>query len=149
MKLMLVCTSGGHFSTMKRLKSFWEQHERIWITDLKQDTKELKGKEQVHWLPYQGPRNFIKLVINIPKIFRILAKERPDLIISTGASIAVGFAWLAKLFGVRFIFIESISRSTELSLSGKLIYPVCDEIYVQWPELSQRYAKTVFKGYVS
>jgi len=149
MKLMLVCTSGGHFSTMKRLKSFWYQHERVWITDLKQDTEELKEKEQVYWLPYQGPRNLKNLAMNLPKMFKIIAQERPDLIISTGANIAVGFAWIAKLFGIRFIYIESISRSTDLSLSGKLIYPVCHEIYVQWPSLSQKYAKTLFRGYVS
>ncbi|MEO1560085.1 MAG: UDP-N-acetylglucosamine--LPS N-acetylglucosamine transferase, partial [Cyanobacteria bacterium J06632_19] len=35
MKLLLVCTSGGHFSTMRRLESFWSNHERVWVTDWK------------------------------------------------------------------------------------------------------------------
>jgi hypothetical protein len=50
---------------------------------------------------------------------------------------------------IRFMYIESISRSKDLSLSGKLVYPLCDELYVQWPKLSQKYPKAVFAGYVT
>lgn len=148
MKLMLVSTSGGHFSTMNNLKSFWELHQRVWVTDLKGDTEVLDGTEQVHWLPYQGPRDLLSFAYNLPKVFAILLKERPDLVISTGANIAVSFAIVTRLLGIRFLYIESISRSTELSLSGKLIYRLCDEFYVQWPDLCQRYPKATFGGYV-
>jgi UDP-N-acetylglucosamine:LPS N-acetylglucosamine transferase len=148
MKLMLVSTSGGHFSTMKSLQPFWSLHQRVWVTDLKKDTEVLDGEEQVYWLSYQGPRNILKFALNIPRIFRVLSQERPDLVISTGASISVNFALAAKVLGIRFIYIESISRSKELSLSGKLVYRLCDEFYVQSPSLCQKYPKATFKGYV-
>lgn len=149
MKLLLVSTSGGHFSTMRGLKPFWHQHERVWITDRKQDTEVLvENKEQVHWLPYQAPRDVLGFIRNMPSVFRIVFSEKPDLVISTGASLAVGFAFAAKLLGVRFIYIESISRAQELSLSGKLVYPICDEFYVQWPTLCTKYAKAQYRGIV-
>lgn len=147
MKLMLVCTSGGHFSTMRSLKSFWSLHERVWVTDFKKDTQVLEDEEKVHWLPYQAPRDLLMLAKNAPTVFKLIAQEKPDLVISTGASIAVSFGIAAKISNVPFIYIESISRSTELSLSGKLIYPFCSELYVQWPTLCDRYPKATFKGY--
>ncbi|MEH1776889.1 MAG: PssD/Cps14F family polysaccharide biosynthesis glycosyltransferase [Nostoc sp.] len=149
MKLMLVCTSGGHFATMSSLKSFWSLHERVWISDFKRDTEILKKTEKVHWMPYQAPRDFFSLIVNFPKTFKIIRLEKPDAIISTGASLAINFAFIAKLLGIRFIYIESISRAKELSVSGKLVYLVCDEFYVQWPELCQKYTRAIFKGYAS
>ncbi|MBD2409158.1 UDP-N-acetylglucosamine--LPS N-acetylglucosamine transferase [Nostoc calcicola FACHB-389] len=149
MKLMLVCTSGGHFATMKSLKSFWSMHERVWVSDYKRDTEILEKNERVHWLPYQAPRDWLALIRNIPQTVKILRQERPNIILSTGASIAINFAFIAKLLGIRFIYIESISRAEELSISGKLIYSVCDEFYVQWPQLCKKYPKAIFKGYAS
>ncbi|MFQ3615816.1 MAG: PssD/Cps14F family polysaccharide biosynthesis glycosyltransferase [Cyanobacteriota bacterium] len=150
MKLMLVCTSGGHFTTMKDIEPFWSQHERVWVTDLKKDTSLLNElKERVYWLPYQGPRDWKRFLINLPKSLEILLLERPDMVISTGANIAVNFAILAKLLGIRFLYIESISRSDELSLSGKFIYPIADEFYVQWQELTEKYPRAIFKGTVT
>lgn len=147
MKLMLVCTSGGHFSTMRRLESFWSNHERIWVTDPKLDTKSLEKQEKVYWLPYQAPRDIWALWRNIPRVFKIVYLEQPDVVISTGASIAIGFAVAAKLLRKRFVYVESISRSEELSLSGKLVYRLSDEFYVQWPNLCRKYPKAIFKGY--
>lgn len=149
MKLMLVCTSGGHFATMTSLKSFWSLHERVWISDRKRDTEILEKTEKVHWIPYQAPRDLLALVANIPKTFKVILSEKPDAIISTGASVAINFAFIAKLLGIRFIYIESISRAQELSVSGNLVYLVCDEFYVQWPELCQKYPRAIFKGYAS
>ncbi|MEO0687428.1 MAG: PssD/Cps14F family polysaccharide biosynthesis glycosyltransferase [Cyanobacteria bacterium J06649_11] len=84
---------------------------------------------------------------NIPRVFKIVYSEQPDIVISTGASIAISFALGAKLFGKRFVYVESISRSEELSLSGKLVYKLSDEFYVQWPGLCRKYPKAIFKGY--
>jgi beta-1,4-N-acetylglucosaminyltransferase len=149
MKLMLVCTSGGHFATMRSLKSFWSLHERVWVSDRQKDTTVLEKGEKVHWLPYQAPRDVLAILRNIPATCKILYQEKPDVVISTGASLAINFAFIAKLMGIKFIFIESISRSQELSVSGKLVYPISDEFYVQWPELCEKYDKVVFRGYAS
>ena len=148
MKLMLVCTSGGCFATMKRLSQFWSQHERVWVSDFKEDTRYLATLEQVRWLPYQASRDLVVFAWNFLNALRLIWTERPDLIISTGANIALNFALAAKLLGRRFIFIENFSTATDLSLPGKLVYPLCDELYVQQPSLSQKYAKAVFAGYV-
>ena len=92
MKLMLVCTSGGHFSTMRRLESFWSNHERVWVTDWKKDTKLLEQEEKVHWLPYQAPRNIWALCANIPQVFNSFMVD-------------VGLETLFCLFGSRYCYL--------------------------------------------
>lgn len=70
------------------------------------------------------------------------------MVICTGASLAITFGILAKVLGYRFIYVESISRSSDLSISGKLVYPIADEFYVQWQQLTHKYPKALFKGTV-
>ena len=148
-KLLLVCTSGGHFSTMFRLQEFWANHERVWVTDRKQDTQVLSQMgEPVRWLPYQAPRDGMAFLKNLPRVIQIIWQERPTTIVSTGASIAVGFAFFARLLGIKFVYIESISRHEDISLTGKLVYHVAQGFYVQAPELCKRYPKAQFEGYV-
>lgn len=150
MKLLLVCTSGGHFSTMRALRDFWSHHDRAWVTDRKRDTQALeKEAESVHWLPYQAPRDIVAFLRNIPSAFSILTRSRPDMVISTGASISVNFAIAAKLLGIRFLYIESLSRSETLSLAGHLVYPLSSEFYVQWPGLCKRYPKAQYRGTIA
>ena len=134
---------------MNSLEPFWSRHERVWVSDFKADTKVLNGVEKVHWLPYQAPRNLLALLFNIPATLRIIRLEKPDLVLSTGASIAINFVLVSKLLGFRFAYVESISRFKELSLSGRLVYLLCNEFYVQWPNLCKKYRKATFKGYAS
>jgi UDP-N-acetylglucosamine:LPS N-acetylglucosamine transferase len=148
MKLLLVCNPGGHFSTMLGLKKFWSLHDREWATYYKCDTQQLEDREKVHWVIKQESREWGRALINLYHAFGIIQKSRPDLVVSTGASLAVPFILISKLFGIRSIFVESISRTKELSMSGKLVYYLADEIFVQWPDCTKSFPKAQFKGVV-
>jgi UDP-N-acetylglucosamine:LPS N-acetylglucosamine transferase len=56
-------------------------------------------------------------------------------IVTTGAAIAVPFAWLGRVLNIRVVYIESLTRTEKPSLSCRLVAPVTDIVYVQWPEL--------------
>ena len=73
---------------------------------------------------------------------RILLKERPQVVISTGGGeIAIPFCYIGKLLGAKVIFIETLARVTTRSAAGKLIYPLADLFLVQWETLLKRYGK--------
>jgi beta-1,4-N-acetylglucosaminyltransferase len=148
MKLLLVCNPGGHFSTMMGLKKFWSNYDREWVTYSKFDTNFLKDQEIVHWVSMQEARMVGRAFINFIKAFFILYKSHPDIVISTGASLSVPFIFAAKLLDIKTVYIESISRSGVLSLSGQLVYNIVDEFYVQWPNFSERYPKVKYQGIV-
>lgn len=149
MKLLLVCNPGGHFSTMMGLRNFWSAYPREWVTYPKFDTQKLSGEELVHWVEMQEARMLWKACVNFVKAFYILRKSKPDLVLSTGASLAVPFILASKLFGIKTVFIESITRSSGLSLTGRLVYKLVDEFYVQWPECVECYPKAQYRGVVT
>ena len=72
---------------------------------------------------------------------KILKKEKPDLIISSGAAVAVPFFYLGKLFGAKLIYIEVFDRIDKPTLTGKLVYPITDEFIVEWEEMKKVYPK--------
>ena len=76
----------------------------------------------------------------------MLRKERPDLIISTGAAVAVPFFYLGKLLGAKTMYIEIFDRIDSPTLTGKLVYPVTDRFIVQWEELKRVYPKAINLG---
>ena len=62
---------------------------------------------------------------------------RPKVVVTTGAGVAVPFAWVARLRGATVVYVESLARIEGPSLSYRLIAPVASRRYVQWPELAR------------
>lgn len=84
-------------------------------------------------------------VFKIIKLFaqanRILNAEQPDCFLSTGALISIPVLILGKLRKKKVIFIESMARLEDLSMSGKIAYRFADVFIVYWKSLSQKYPK--------
>ncbi|EOS8009186.1 UDP-N-acetylglucosamine--LPS N-acetylglucosamine transferase, partial [Enterococcus hirae] len=95
---------------------------------------------------YPTNRNIINLIRNSFLAIRILLKEKPDLIISSGAAVAVPFFYLGKLIGAKTIYIEVFDRIDAPTLTGKLVYPVTDKFIVQWDEMKKVYPKAINLG---
>ena len=76
----------------------------------------------------------------------IVRRSRPDAMISSGPALAVPFALWARLLGVVVIFVETGSRVSQLSLTGRLMRPLANLFFVQWPQLQERYPKTIYAG---
>lgn len=145
-KLALVASSGGHLFQLSSLKEFWCEKEHFWVSFKTEDAKYLLTDEVVYWAHFPTNRNVKNLVKNLFLAFKIISKEKPDAIISTGAGIAVPFILVGKFFNIKTLYLESITRSEELSLSGRLVYPFVDKFLVQWPQLAEKYKKTEFRG---
>jgi beta-1,4-N-acetylglucosaminyltransferase len=139
MKVLLVCSSGGHFKALYQLQPFWQSCDRTWVTFQTPITEALLEHERVYWAWSPTNRNIPNLLKNLFLAWKVLRHNRPDLVITTGAGVAVPFLWLAKLRGSQTAFVESITRVTELSLSAKLALPCLDVLYVHWPQLQIRY----------
>jgi UDP-N-acetylglucosamine:LPS N-acetylglucosamine transferase len=149
--VLLVCSSGGHVLQMISLRAAWEGFERVWISDDTSDTRSLLRGERVTFAHGPTSRNLRSFVLNLVLAWRIVRRTRPRVILSTGAAIAVPFAWVGRLLGAKVVYIESVTRVDSPSLSGRLVAPVANRVYVQWPELEPhlrraRYAGTVFGG---
>lgn len=140
-KVCLVGSSGGHLSHLYMLKPFWEGEERFWVTFSKDDAKSLLKDEIMYPCYYPTNRNLKNLIKNTIVAFKVLKKERPDVIISSGAAVAVPFFYIGKLFGAKTVYIEVFDRIDSPTLTGKLVYHVTDKFIVQWEEMKKVYPK--------
>lgn len=145
-KLCLVGSSGGHLNHLYLLKPFWQDKDRLWVTFDKEDARSILENETFYPCHYPTNRNFKNLIKNTILAFNILRKEHPDVIISSGAAVAVPFFYLGKLFGAKTVYIEVFDRIDAPTLTGKLVYPVTDRFIVQWEEMKKVYPKAINLG---
>ena len=147
MKVCLVGSSGGHLTHLYMLKPFWENKERFWVTFEKEDAKSLLQGETMYPCYFPTNRNIKNLIRNTFLAFKVLKKEKPDLIISSGAAVAVPFFYIGKfLFGAKVVYIEVFDRIDKPTMSGKLVHPIADLFIVEWEEMKQVYPKAINLG---
>lgn len=128
------------------LKPFWQKKDRFWVTFDKEDARSLLEGERVYPCYYPTNRNLKNLLKNTVVAWKVLRKEKPDLLISSGAAVAVPFFYLAKLMGKKLIYVEVYDRIDKPTLTGRLVYPIVDSFIVQWEEQKQVYKKAVNLG---
>ena len=95
---------------------------------------------------------FLQKLLNTVRCFvdsyRVMKEVKPDAVVCIASPIAIPLCVCAKLFGKRTVFIESITRVSEPSLTGKIlsVLRLCDRFYVQWPEAEQLYRGALYRG---
>lgn len=146
MKVCCVGSSGGHLTHLYMLKPFWEDKERFWVTFDKEDARSLLKGEKMYPCYYPTNRSLKALFINTKLAWKVLKRERPDVIISSGAAVAVPFFYLGKLFGAKLVYIEVFDRIDKPTMTGKMVYPIVDQFVVEWEEMKKVYPKAVNLG---
>jgi beta-1,4-N-acetylglucosaminyltransferase len=147
-KICLVCSSGGHLLLLYRLKEWWQYYERFWVSFKKADVIFLLKNEKVYNAYYPTNRNIKNLIRNTLRAIQVLLKERPAMIVSSGAGIAVPFFYIGKCLGCKLIYIEAYERFESASLTGKLVYPITDAFVLQWNEQKIFYPKGIVLGQI-
>jgi hypothetical protein len=145
--VLLVCSAGGHLLQLSLLAAAWSGLSHAWVTLEREDARLLDG-ERVYFAHGPTERNIPNLLRNGVLAFRLLRRLRPKVIVTTGAGLAVPFAWLGRLVGARVVYVESLTRIEGPSLSLRLVNPVVSRMYVQWPELARRVPGSRYAGNV-
>ena len=100
MKVLLVCSSGGHLAQLYRLRPWWEQHERTWVT-FAGAAGRVAAREAKEWSSAFAPttRNIPNAIRNLRLAIRLLRAERPDVVVSDGAGVAFPFFLVGRALG--------------------------------------------------
>jgi UDP-N-acetylglucosamine:LPS N-acetylglucosamine transferase len=145
-RVLLVCSSGGHLAQLLRLAPWWSSHDRAWVTFRKPDAESLLANERVWWAFHPTTRHAKNAVRNTRLAWRVLRTERPDVVVSNGAGVAVPFFVLARLLRVSTVYVEVYDRIDSATLTARLCRPFTDLFCVQWPEQQQFYRGSVVVG---
>lgn len=147
-KILLVSSSGGHLVQLQALKSWWEAHDRVWVSFNTPDVRSALAGERLIAAHYPTTRNVLNLLRNTWLALRVLRHERPNVVISTGAGVAIPFFWWARLMRTTTIYLEVFDRIESPTMTGLLCYPVADAFLVQWDSQLPFYPGAINVGQV-
>lgn len=138
MSICLVSSCGGHLTELRALRPAFQRHEHFYVLN-----------DRVILPPDMEGRTFfithaerdLRLLLNVWEAWRILRRERPYLVLSTGAGPAVPFALVGRLLGIPFVFVETGAQVSSPSLTARLVYPLARRFFVQWPGLLRSFPR--------
>lgn len=148
LKIALICTHGGHLTETLQLLEAFIEHDIFFVTHHSIRDEEVQKIAPVYFLDNMAEKPSSIPIVILNALF-ILIREKPDVILSLGADIALPFYIWGRLLSSKTIFIESYCRIESLSRTGRIAYWLVDIFWVQWPKLlSQCGTKARYKGAV-
>lgn len=148
-KICICCSAGGHFS--EALKATCDlPHTKYFVTYKNDAIHGYAENNKVYFVTHPRHCTFIHRAFlfarNMIESLIILLKEKPDLVISTGADVALATCLLGKLMRKKLIYIESGGYVSSRSLTGRLVYPFADLFLVQWEPALKNFPKARYGG---
>lgn len=153
-KVLAVSNSGGHWVQLMRLRPAWDDYDVTYLTteaDYKTSVlsdaidRGLRTPSFYSTVPASAWNKF-NLIRQLLKVIWIVLLIRPNVIISTGASVGYFAFKVGKIIGAKTIWVDSIANVDELSLSGKKVSGSSDVWLTQWPHLSSNEARDKSKN---
>lgn len=147
-KICLISSSGGHLEQIKQLKDVYQKYDCFYVVSR---TKATEAMKQKHYIVSDLVRtNKVVEVLRMSRMmleqFAIFVKEKPDVILTTGAAVAIPMCVIGKIFRKKVIYIESFARMNTPNKTGLLIYKFADLFIIQWEALKKYYPNAVFGG---
>lgn len=119
---------------------------RFWVTFDKEYVRSILKDEKFYKCHFPTNRSIKNLLKNTFLAYKVLRKEKPYVIISSGAAVSVPVFYLGKLFGEKTTYIEVFDRYDKPTLTGKLVYTITDKFIAQWEEMKKVYPKAINLG---
>ncbi|EKD55090.1 MAG: exopolysaccharide biosynthesis protein, glycosyltransferase [uncultured bacterium] len=143
-KICIVSSCGGHLTEIRMLLSIYSFYDYFYVLN---DKALLASdmKDKTYFITHS--ERDIKFFKNLWEAFQIIRKERPDVLMSTGAGPIVPFSLVGRfLFGIKTIYIETFTSIEKPTLTGKIMYWLADFFYYQWPDLKKYFPKGEYIG---
>ncbi len=144
-RVLAISSTGGHWVQLLRLLPAFdgcEVHFATSTNDFREDARKLseaRGQKFGGYHVFTDANRWqkLRLLKQLLEVAMILLKARPDVIVTTGASVGYFALRLGRMRRIRTCWVDSIANAEELSLSGKLAGPYADLYLTQWPDLAR------------
>ena len=147
-RICLATSGGGHTSQLLKLADSWSGHETFCITTTEVVRAKLQRYGKVYTVGECNREHPLRVIRVLVKCVGVIWRERPDVVISTGAAAGCMVCFLARALRAKIIWIDSITNVDRISLSGRMVRHIADLFLVQWPELAKKYSNVEYLGTV-
>jgi len=141
LKICVVSSVGGHLREALQLEEVLRAHEVFFILN---DETSVPLDRPVFRIAHA--ERDLRVLWNFVEAAAILRRERPDVILSTGAGPAVPVAIVGKLLGATVIFIETFGAVERPTLTGRILYRLADHFFYQWEPLAAFFPRGTYAG---
>ena len=143
-KVLPVASGGGHWVQLFRMRKAWDGCRVTYVTTTPDFRAEVeadaaaRGEARPGYVvvPEANRWQKIRMARLLLAIASVVLRERPDVVISTGAAPGYFALRLGRLLGARCIWIDSIANADELSWCGRRIGGHADVWLTQWEDLA-------------
>ena len=135
-RILAIASGGGHFVQLLRLRPAWDGHAVTYATVHAASAVDVAPARLLVFRDVSRA-DWWRLPLTLWDMVRILWVVRPQVIVTTGALPPLVAMALARPFGVRTLWIDSIANSEVLSGSGRHAGKVADRVVTQWPGLAE------------
>lgn len=146
-RVLAVASGGGHWAQLMRVREAFEGAELV-LVSVHADYGLDAPDHRMHVVPDANQWDRLGLLKLAFQVFRVMLKERPDVVVSTGAAPGFFALLFGRLMGARTIWLDSIANVERLSLSGRIVKPFAQVWLTQWPDVARpegpEYAGSVF-----
>lgn len=134
MRVLAVSSAGGHWVELLRLVPALEGADQAFVT-VSPDYRDSVREHRFHVVNDATRWNKLAVIFMAVRMFAIILRERPDVIVTTGAAPGYVALRIGRWLGARTVWIDSIANAEELSMSGKMAGRHADLWLTQWPHL--------------
>jgi hypothetical protein len=134
-RVLAVASSGGHWVQLRRMTPAFEDHDVAYLTTDAGHRSEV-GDARFHVVNDANRWNKVALLRCALRVLWVLLRERPTVVISTGAAPGYLAIRFARMMGARTAWIDSVANVEELSMSGQMASEKADLCLTQWPHLA-------------
>lgn len=153
MTTLLVASHGGHLAELYDLAPRLGVRDRRWVTFDGPQSRSLLAGEDVVFVPPVYTRDVIGVARDMLVARRMFRRRRYDRVISTGAAVAMAFFVPATAAGVECCYIESATRTSGPSLTGRLAARLprarLFTQYPSWADANWRYGGSIFDAFTA
>jgi UDP-N-acetylglucosamine:LPS N-acetylglucosamine transferase len=136
-KVLAISSGGGHWVQLLRLRPAFANCDVVFATVKEGYRANIGPEAEFRLIPDANRWNKLDLARALVAIFSLIWRERPDVVITTGAAPGYFAIRIGNLLGARTIWVDSIANGEELSLSGKKAGPYASLWLTQWAHLAQ------------
>ena len=147
MKIFAAASLGGHWKQLLRITKPLEERFEVVYASTHPKCTTMIGDSEFYLLPDFSRTDAWRMVPSFFRLLRILRRERPDAVLTTGAAPGLVCILVGWLLRYKTIWIDSIANAEHLSASGRIARCFASRVYTQWPDLTSSgvfYAGSVF-----
>jgi len=148
LRICLAASAGGHLTQLLKLSESWQGYDTIYVTTSSLVREKLQKYGKIYTVGECNREHMLRVIVVVLRCINIILRERPDVVISSGAAVGCIMCFLSKILGVEIIWLDSITNVERISLSGRMVRYIADLFLVQWPELAEQYVNVEYAGEV-